>query len=70
MKTISIKDDVYINLSSLKKEKQSFNDVIRELLMRQDSSIDEFFEVLKGSSTFDEIEGVTREQRKMARERI
>jgi predicted CopG family antitoxin len=54
-KTISIREDVYDTLKNLKKENESFSDVIGRLTNRRKSDIGEYFGALKDSKVLDEI---------------
>ncbi len=69
-KTISIRDDVYDILKNLKKEDESFSDVIEKLAEKKKSDIREYFGALKDSRVLDEIEKDCKEIRKSARQRI
>ena len=70
-KTISIRDDVYIILKSLKKEGESFSDVIDMLAQKKKKRTDigEYFGALKGSKILDEIEDDCNKIRAAARQR-
>ncbi|HZK60461.1 MAG TPA: antitoxin VapB family protein [Anaerovoracaceae bacterium] len=71
-KTISIRDDVYIILKSLKKEGESFSDVIDMLAQKKKkkrTDIGEYFGALKGSKILDEIEDDCNKIRAAARQR-
>lgn len=46
-KTISIGDDVYKALSDLKRDDESFTELIGRLIRREDVQIDRFFGALK-----------------------
>ncbi|AEA46437.1 antitoxin VapB family protein [Archaeoglobus veneficus] len=70
MKTISIRDDVYNKLVSMKEDGESFSDVIEKLLKRERFNIEEYFGVLRESSVLDEIMEYSRKARKSARMRI
>ncbi len=56
MKTISIRDDVYNKLAEIKKEGESFSDVIERLLERKNVNLKKYFGALKDSEVLDEIE--------------
>ncbi|HIH44510.1 MAG TPA: antitoxin [Candidatus Methanoperedenaceae archaeon] len=66
-KTISIREDVYDILKSLKREKESFSDVIGKLARKRKSYIKEYFGTLKDSKSLDEIEEDSRRMRTAAR---
>jgi predicted CopG family antitoxin len=69
-KTISIREDVYDLLKNLKKENESFSDVIGRLTNRRKSDIGEYFGALKDSKVLDEIGEDCRKIRAAARQRI
>lgn len=69
-KTISIREDVYNLLKSLKKEDESFSDVIGKLAKKRKSDLSEYFGALKDSKVLNEIEEDTRKIRASARQRI
>ncbi len=69
-KTISIREDVYEMLKSLKRENESFSDVIGKLTKMKKSQIGEYFGALKDSKTLDEIEDDCKKIRAAARHRI
>jgi predicted CopG family antitoxin len=69
-KTISIREDVYDLLKNLKKENESFSDVIGRLTKRRKSDIGEYFGVLKDSKVLEEIEEDCKKIRAAARQRI
>ncbi len=56
MKTISISDDVYYRLLKLKREGESFSDVIRRLLDRELIDLNFFYGKLRDSDLLNEIE--------------
>ena len=56
MKTISIRDDVYDLVKNLKREDESFSDVIGKLVKERKTKISEYFGVLKESKVLDDIE--------------
>jgi len=69
MKTISIRDDIYNRLVEMKKDGESFSDVIEKLLERKRANIKKYFGILKDSDVLDEIEKYL-ETRKSARFRV
>jgi len=69
-KTISIREDVYDLLKNLKKENESFSEVIGRLTKRRKSDIGEYFGVLKDSKVLDEIGEDCKKIRAAARQRI
>ncbi len=54
-KTISIREDVYDILASLKKENESFSDVIWKLTRKRKPNLRDYFGVMKDSKTIKEI---------------
>lgn len=69
MKTISIRDEVYKSLRNMKREGESFSDVIERLLKRKNLSIRSYFGILKDNPVLDEIEEIARKAREEARAR-
>ncbi|MDP3105999.1 MAG: antitoxin VapB family protein [Candidatus Methanoperedens sp.] len=69
-KTISIREEVYDVLKSLKRENESFSDVIGKLTKKRKSDLREYFGVLKDSKVLNEIEEDTRKIRAAARQRL
>ncbi|MDW8014193.1 MAG: antitoxin VapB family protein [Archaeoglobaceae archaeon] len=66
MKTITLRDEVYEKLLRLKRENESFSDVIEKLIERKEFKIENYFGILKESKVLDEIEKML-ELRKSAR---
>ncbi len=69
-RTISIREEVYDVLKSLKRENESFSDVIGKLAKKRKSDLREYFGVLKDSKVLNEIEEDTRKIRAATRQRI
>ncbi|MDJ1422645.1 MAG: antitoxin VapB family protein [Candidatus Methanoperedens sp.] len=69
-KTISIRDDIYNILKSLKRENESFSDVIGELAKKKKSNLRDYFGALKDSKALDEIEDDYMKIRSSARSRV
>ncbi len=69
-KTISIREEVYDMLKNLKKENESFSDVIGKLVKKRKSDLSEYFGVLKNSKALNEIEEDCKRIRASARQRI
>ncbi len=69
-KTISIRDEVYDTLRSLKRENESFSDVIGKLAKRKKSNLSDYFGALKNSKVLDEIEKDCKKVRASARSRV
>ena len=69
-KTISIRDEVYDLVKNLKRENESFSDVIGKLARKRKTNISEYFGVLKESKVLDDIEEDCNIIRDSARSRI
>lgn len=69
-RTISIREEIYDVLKSLKRENESFSDVIGKLAKKRKSDLREYFGVLKDSKVLNEIEEDTRKIRAATRQRI
>lgn len=67
LKTITIRDDIYLELVKRKRDGESFSDVIGRLLKRSRVNIGEFFGCMKDSPLLEELESSTRRLREMAR---
>ncbi len=66
-KTISIREDVYNILTSLKKEGESFSDVIYKLTKKRKPNLRDYFGVLKDSKAINDIEEDIKKMRDSAR---
>ena len=69
MKTLTVRDDVYEKLVKLKKEGESFSDLLERLLSREKVSLREFYGSLKDSKFLEELEKEILEFRKKAKAR-
>ncbi len=69
-KTISIREEVYDLLKSIKRENESFSDVIGKLAKKKKPDLSEYFGVLKDSKVMDEVEEDSKKIRASARQRI
>jgi len=69
-KTISIREEVYNILKSLKRENESFSDVIGKLAKKRKLDLSQYFGVLKDSKVLNEIEEDYKKIRASARQRI
>ena len=69
-KTISIRDEVYDILRSLKRENESFSDVIGKLTKKRKSNLNDYFGGLKDSKVLSEIETDCKKIRTSARSRV
>ncbi len=69
-KTISIREEVYDLLKSIKRENESFSDVIGKLAKKKKPDLREYFGVLKDSKVMDEVEEDSKKIRASARQRI
>ena len=70
MKTITVRDETYHKLSSLKKTGDSYSDVIDSLLIRKELDLKKYFGCLKDSKVPDEIEAISKESRRNTRMRM
>lgn len=68
-KTISIREEVYDILKNLKRENESFSDVIGKLAKKRKSDLSQYFGVLKDSRVLNEIEEDYKKIRASARQR-
>ncbi|MHA1839769.1 MAG: antitoxin VapB family protein [Candidatus Ranarchaeia archaeon] len=69
VKNISIRDRVYKLLKQIKKDNESFSDVIEEILTGKRLDLKEFYGVLRDSQVLQEIEIHAEQMRKTARVR-
>jgi predicted CopG family antitoxin len=70
MKTITIREETYHKLSSLKEPGDSYSDVIDSLLKRKKVDMKKYYGCLKDSKVLDEIREFTVQSRQMARPRL
>ncbi len=70
MKTITIRDDTYEKLLKLKRDGESFSDVIERLIEHKDFNIDRYFGILKNSEALEKILEYSKDFRKSARLRL
>jgi predicted CopG family antitoxin len=56
VKTISVNDEVYRTLRKVKRDDESFSDLIARLLASNSTSLKDYFGVLRGSRALDGIE--------------
>jgi predicted CopG family antitoxin len=70
MKTITIREETYDKLSSLKEPGDGYSDVIDSLLKRKEMNLKKHFGYLKDSKVLDEIEAFSTESRRNTRMRI
>lgn len=68
-KTISIRDDVYKLLKGVKREEESFSDVIERLLKKDKIDMSDYFGALKDNPLLDKLEADSKMIREMARPR-
>ena len=64
MKNITISDELYENLVSMKQPGESFSSVINRLVYRKKVKIKAFYGGLEGSKLLDELESEIRKNRK------
>ena len=70
-KTISIREDLYKNLKSMKREDESFGDVVeRQITKKREANLVDFFGVLKDNEVLSGLEEDTRRIRASSRFRI
>ncbi|NAT10782.1 antitoxin [ANME-1 cluster archaeon AG-394-G06] len=70
-KTISIREDLYKNLKSMKREDESFGDVVERLITKKrEANLVDFFGVLKDNEVLSGLEEDTRRIRASSRFRI
>ena len=70
MKTITIRDDTYEKLVRLKRDGESFSDVIERLIEQKDFDISRYFGILEDSEVLERILEYSKDFRKSARLRI
>jgi len=70
MKTITIRDETYEKLARLKRNGESFSDVIERLIEQKDFDISRYFGILKDSKVLEKILEYSKDSRKSARLRI
>jgi predicted CopG family antitoxin len=70
MKTITIRDETYHVLLSLKEKDDSFSDVIDRLISRKNRDIREYAGALKDSGIIDDLEAFTRNMRRSGKARL
>lgn len=69
MKTITIRDETYHTLLSLKEEDDSFSDVIDRLISRKNRDIRAYAGALRDSKILGDLETFTRKMRRSAKAR-
>lgn len=71
IKTISVRDNVYETLKSMKKENESIGDVVERLVYKKgEADLSDFFGVLKDSEVLKGLEEDTKRIRASSRFRI
>ncbi|MCX8193682.1 MAG: antitoxin VapB family protein [Nitrososphaeria archaeon] len=56
MKTLTVRDEVYAKLVKMKREGESFSDLLERILERGRSSLKDFAGILKESEWLDELD--------------
>ena len=69
-KTISIREDVYETIKSMKSEDESISDAVERLIEKKEADLDDFFGVLKDSEVLEGLEEDTKRIRASSRFRI
>lgn len=69
-KTISIREEVYSALKSLKREDESFSDIIGKLTKKRKSNLLDYYGALKDSKIINEIEEDCKKIRASGRPRL
>jgi predicted CopG family antitoxin len=69
-KTISIREDVYETLKSMKREDESISDAVERLIRKKEANLEDFFGVLKDSEVLKGLEEDTERIRASSRFRI
>ena len=69
-KTISIREDVYETLKSMKREDESISDAVERLIKKKEANLEDFFGVLKDSEVLEGLEEDTKRIRASSRFRI
>jgi predicted CopG family antitoxin len=69
MKTITIRDETYHALLTLKEEDDSFSDVIDRLVSRKNLDIRAYAGALRDSKILDDLESFTKKMRRSAKAR-
>ena len=70
MKTITIRDETYHSLLSLKEKDDSFSDVIDRLISKKNRDIRDYAGALKDSKVLDDLEDLTKKIRKSGKARV
>ncbi len=69
MKNVTISDELYESLTSMKQPGESFSDVITRLVHRRKVKLKSFYGNLKGSKFLDELEREVMRNRKESKQR-
>lgn len=70
MKTITLRDETYQALALLKREDDSFSDVIDRIVLRKNRNIREYAGQLHDSAFLDDLKAFTRSMRSSGRARL
>ena len=69
-KTISIREDVYETIKSMRREDESISDAVERLIEKKEANLEDFFGVLKDSEVLNGLEEDTKRIRAASRFRI
>ena len=70
MKTITLRDDTYHALLSLKEDDDSFSDVIDRLVTRKNRDIRKYAGALRGSKVLDDLQSFSKKMRSSGKARV
>jgi len=70
MKTITIRDETYHSLVTLKEKDDNFSDVIDRLISTKNRDIRDYAGALKDSKVLDELEDLTKKIRTSGKARV
>jgi predicted CopG family antitoxin len=70
MKTITLRDETYHALASLKEDDDSFSDVIDRLVSKKNCDIREYAGALRTSKILDDLQSFSKKMRSSGRARV